>query len=212
VSAREADPEAVAGAIEAPARGPGRPRSAEAHERILWATLNEVAESGYRALTIEAVATRAKVGKATIYRRWPSKRELVQDAAVLIRPPDAPEDQGSFEGDVIAWARASRELATRANVPLIIARLVAEAINDAELHAYVVAHLIAHIRGALGTILDRAIERGELAADLDREFGVDVLHGTLVYRILVSRGDVDDAASAMPKVLALLRAAKGAGA
>ncbi len=198
----------AAGAQEAPARGPGRPRSAEAHERILWAALSEVGDSGYRALTIEAVAARAKVGKTTIYRRWPSKRELVQDAIPLIRPPAAGEDQGSLDADFGTWVAASRaKLAAKDYTPLTIARLLAEAIDDAELHAFVVENLIDHIRAGLGTIIERAVDRGELGADLDIDFAIDVLHGTVVYRTLISGGDIVSAAARFPQVLALLKSA-----
>jgi hypothetical protein len=212
VSTQKADPGSAAGAIEAPARGPGRPRSAEAHERILWAALTEVQESGYRALTIEAVAARAKVGKATIYRRWPSKRELIQAAIPLIRPPDAPEDQGSLDADLGAWITEARTRVQAADMPLVLARLVAEAVDDRDLHAFVVTNLIAAIRGALGTMLRRGVERGELSADLDAELAVDMLHGTLVYRMLITRGDAQRASTAVPQVLGVLtRAFPGKG-
>src|SRR6266542_3078878 len=63
-----------------PAKGPGRPRSERAHEAILEATLDLLLEEGFTRMSIEAVATRAGVGKATIYRRWPSKADLVVEA------------------------------------------------------------------------------------------------------------------------------------
>ena len=69
----------------------GRPRSEEAHQAILAATLELLAEGGYSALTVEGVAARAGVGKATIYRRWASKLPLVIEASKQInRPPEAP--------------------------------------------------------------------------------------------------------------------------
>ena len=94
-----------AGAEGAPARGRGRPRSEEAHRAIVEATLTLLDEGGYTALTIEAVAERAGVGKTTIYRRWPSKLELVVEAVGELRPPGPPDDTGSLAGDFAAFAR-----------------------------------------------------------------------------------------------------------
>src|SRR5215510_9682095 len=79
-----ADPRAEApvpnGAESAPGASAGRPRSEEAHRAILEATLALLIEVGYSGLTVEGVAQRAGVGKATIYRRWPSKLPLVIEA------------------------------------------------------------------------------------------------------------------------------------
>ena len=73
-------------------RGPGRPRSADADKAIVEATLEMLADEGYYALSLEAVAARAGVGKATIYRRWPGKRELVGDALATLNEgmPEVP--------------------------------------------------------------------------------------------------------------------------
>ena len=94
---------------EAAARGRGRPRSPEAHLAILTATLQLLGEQGFRGLTIEGVAERAGVGKTTIYRRWPSKTELVAEAIAQIRPPSAPPDSGSLEGDLGGLMREQQE-------------------------------------------------------------------------------------------------------
>ena len=80
-------------------RPPGRPRSAQADEAILQATLELLATDGYRRLTIEAVRERAGVGKATIYRRYGSKEELVSAAiAHLNSDIPLPDDTGSLQG------------------------------------------------------------------------------------------------------------------
>ena len=70
--------------------GPGRPRSPEADQAIVDAALVVFAEAGYEGLTIEAVAARAGVGKATVYRRYPGKAELVFHAASCLTGGDAP--------------------------------------------------------------------------------------------------------------------------
>ena len=106
-----------AGAERAPARGRGRPRSEQAHRAIVEATLTLLDEGGYTALTIEAVAERAGVGKTTIYRRWPSKLELVIEAISELRPPGPPEDTGSLAGDFAAFARGQVSRVARTALP-----------------------------------------------------------------------------------------------
>lgn len=198
-------PETRAGAEAAPARGRGRPRSAEAHQAILSATLTLLDEIGYRALTIEAVAARAGVGKTTIYRRWPSKLELVVEAVAEMRPPLPTEDTGSLQGDFLAFQRGQISRVAAGPMPRIAPRLLAESVSDRELHEAVQRELIDPIRTAIGEVLQRGVDRGELRADLDLELATDVVHGTVVYRILRSEGDLLAAVAPVPRVLDLLR-------
>jgi AcrR family transcriptional regulator len=195
-----------AGANSAPARGRGRPRSEQAHRAILDATLTLVDEAGYGPLTIEAVASRAGVGKTTIYRRWPSKLELVVEAVAELRPALPPADTGSVRGDFMAFQRSQIDRVAAGPLPRIAPRLIAESVGDPELHAAVQRELIAPVRQAIGEVLQRGVDRGELLADLDMELATDIVHGTVVYRILMSQGDLRGAVSAVPRVLDLLRA------
>ena len=194
-----------AGVNSAPARGRGRPRSEQAHRAILDATLTLLDEGGYRPLTIEAVAARAGVGKTTIYRRWPSKLELVIEAVAEMRPPLPTEDTGSVQGDFLAFQRGQINRVAAGPLPRIAPRLIAESVGDSELHAAVQRELIAPVREAIGEVLQRGVDRGELLADLDVELATDMVHGTVVYRILTSQGDLRGAVSAVPRVLDLLR-------
>jgi AcrR family transcriptional regulator len=205
VSTGQDTPETRAGVDAAPARGRGRPRSAEAHQAILGATLTLLDEVGYRALTIEAVAARAGVGKTTIYRRWPSKLELVVEAVAEMRPPLPTEDTGSLQGDFLAFQRGQISRVAAGPMPRIAPRLLAESVSDRELHEAVQRELIDPIRTAIGEVLQRGVDRGELRADLDVELATDVVHGTVVYRILRSEGDLLAAVAPVPRVLDLLR-------
>jgi AcrR family transcriptional regulator len=205
VSAGQQTGDTRAGADSSPARGRGRPRSAEAHQAILSATLTLLDEIGYRALTIEAVAARAGVGKTTIYRRWPSKLELVIEAVGEVRPPLPTEDTGSLQGDFLAFQRGQISRVAAGPLPRIAPRLLAESVSDRELHEAVQRVLIEPIRTAIGEVLQRGIDRGELRADLDLELATDVIHGTVVYRILRSQGDLLAAVAPVPRVMDLLR-------
>jgi len=206
VSDRAESTEDRAGAEGAPARGRGRPRSEVAHRAILVATLELLDEAGYRALAIETVAKRAGVGKTTIYRRWPSKLELAIDAMHELRPPGPPEDTGSLEGDFGAFQRAQVERVARTPLPRVAPRLISEAVGDPELHAAIMRELIDPVREAVREVLRRGVERGELRPDLDLDLATDIVHGTVVYRIMLSQGDILSAAGAVPRVLDLLRA------
>ncbi len=193
-----------AGAEVAPARGRGRPRSEAAHRAILDATLTLLDTAGYGTLTIEAVAARAGVGKTTIYRRWDSKEELVAEALARLRPQLPPADTGSLRGDFAAFR--SGQVAEVAGTALtrVAPRLLGEATGDPALHAALQREIIDPIREVLRTVMERAVERGELPAELDLDLAVDVVHGTVIYRIMLAQGDLVQAAQVVPALLALL--------
>ena len=167
-------------------RRPGRPRSAEAHQAIIAATLALLTEEGFSGLSIEAVAVRAGVGKATIYRRWRSKSELVAAALGGLRQAGAPPDSGSFRGDLLELAR--RQLALVRAQPgfgRLAPRLMGESADEPELHRVALESMIDPMRAIFHDLIERAIERGELRPDIDQEIVVDVLHGSIIYQVLI---------------------------
>ena len=128
---------------ESPRRTPGRPRSEESHQAIIRATLELLLEDGYGSLTMESVRTRAGVGKATIYRRWSSKAELVRDAIVYLHEEFDVPDTGSLRGDYEAIAELVRERGVRGpGAGMVMPRLLAEAANDHELHEIFYENLV----------------------------------------------------------------------
>ena len=189
--AKAAERKDRAGASEAPARGRGRPRSAEAERAILAATLRMVAEHGVAGTTIEGVAAEAGVGKTTIYRRWRSKTELIVAAVAAMAPRGTPPDTGSFGGDLATFAGEQRERMASMGVLIVAPRVLAESMNDPELHQGFVEKVMGPIRHILRSLIERGIERGELRADLDVESLVDILQAVPIYRVLLSRGDPD---------------------
>jgi AcrR family transcriptional regulator len=173
-------------------RGPGRPRSAQADTAIIRATLDLLVADGYRALTMEKVRERAGVGKATIYRRYASKEELVQAAVshLNIGMPEPP-DTGTLRGDFAEIVRALLTGAKVSGALTFMPRMLSEAAHDAELRAIFYAALVQPRRDVVEAILRRAIERGEIRADVDPDLGVDLLAGPMVYRVLITGGDVE---------------------
>ena len=170
---------------------PGRPRSAAADQAIVDAALAVFAEEGFDGLTMEAVAARAGVGKATVYRRYPGKAELVIRAASCLSAAEAPEpDTGSLRGDLQAIARNLVHLLTATVAGRCVPELVAALPRCAQL-AGEHGRFIAARRRLTVRAVERAVARGEVPADTDTEIVADLLAGPIFYRHLVLRGRLD---------------------
>jgi AcrR family transcriptional regulator len=142
---------------------------------------------GLRDLTIEAIAADAGVGKATIYRWWPSKAALVLDAIHdQVGPEIAFPDTGSAREDLRLQIASLIEILTSTRTGRAFIALVAESQHDPALAEAIRDRLIAGRRAATREVLERGIARGELRADLDMDIAIDALYGALYYRLLVS--------------------------
>jgi AcrR family transcriptional regulator len=167
-------------------RGPGRPRDARHDEAILAATLEILQERGYQGLTIEGVATRAGVGRPTIYRRWASKPALVVAGLIHSARLAVPDpDTGSLRRDLVAVQRHQVELMSSADNRRVTAGLVADLATDPELAEIYVKQYLAPRRAAVWRVLRRGIDRGELDPHLDLAFAYDLLVGPLFMRAVV---------------------------
>jgi AcrR family transcriptional regulator len=185
-------------------RPPGRPRSERSHRAILQATLGLLVEVGYARLTMEQVQRRAGVGKATIYRRWASKEALV-GAAIQDLSADLPlPDTGSLTEDYLVVARAVEAVAANRDAALLMPRLLVEAGHDKELHAIFTEKLVDPRRRIVRTVLERARDRGEIRADVELELAIDMLVGPIIYRFLITEGDLGPAAATASRVLEIL--------
>ncbi|HEV8649694.1 MAG TPA: TetR/AcrR family transcriptional regulator [Actinomycetes bacterium] len=171
------------------ARGPGRPRSARAHGAILEAALELLVEDGFQGMSMEAVAARAGVGKATIYRRWSSKEDLVVDAVGHLKMLFADVDTGSARDDLIALGRQVLPAAISHRATQLMPKLMSEAAKHPELHAAYHRNLVAPRRRVICEVLRRGVERGEIRDDVDLDLLVDMVVGPFIYRIIVSGGN-----------------------
>ena len=162
----------------------GRPRSAHAHRAILAATLKLLADVGYEKLTLGEVAAVAGVGKATIYRRWPSKAPLVIEAFSQF-PELATPDTGSVLEDLTAALRSFARILETTPLPRVLPILAAECMHDREL-----SRLFTPMRDArrqpLLDILARSVARHELPGDLDLEAAADLIVGPIMTRVCFS--------------------------
>lgn len=172
-----------------PVRKAGRPRSAEADVAILQAVLDLLATDGLAQLSMDAVAARAGVGKATIYRRWRSKEALVVDAwRTLIEPVELP-DTGSLRGDIDLFMSAIVEKMSSDGFD-VLSQITAAARTDPAL-AEALRDFIATRRKPMLAMLQRGVERGELREGVDTGLLYDALVGPLFYRLLLTHDRID---------------------
>jgi AcrR family transcriptional regulator len=169
-------------------RAPGRPRDSRCDAAIITATLQALAASGFTGLSMEAVATRAGVGKATVYRRWPTKEALVADALGTLADTFEPVDTGSLRGDLVAWLNAVRRHNIQTLSGRIMPRLLAEKEAHPELFDTYRRRVLAPSRERVAAVLRRGVDSGELAHDLDIDLVTDMLVGPITYRQYTSGG------------------------
>lgn len=168
----------------APPRAPGRPRSVECSEAICRATLDVLAEDGLVGVTMEAVAARAGVGKATIYRRWSGKDDLLVEAVGRLDEPVRPPLTGSVRGDLIALVGSAWEHTQSTVTARIMPRLLDHGVSHPDLLTRYREQVIGPRRRRIAEVLRGGVLAGELRADLDIELAIDVLVGPVIYRSL----------------------------
>ena len=168
-------------------RKPGRPRSAQAHQAILNAALEEVAEVGVEAMSIEGVAARAGVGKTTIYRRWPSKNELIKAAVDMIHIQTPIPDTGHLRDDVFLMVHNTLEAsASYPLLPKLFFRALSELRNKPEILAALQAQVIGPRFQQLFAMFEHAKARGEMRPDLDPFVALGILMGPIISFWLLS--------------------------
>ncbi len=172
----------------------GRKRDHTRDPEILDAALDVLSETGYDGMTIDMVAARAKAGKATLYRRWPSKSELVLEAVVCMKSRDidlsALPDTGTLRGDLVAMIKppsirdGERKLKVMAGIVSMIARnpVLAVAARDALVEPRASANRI---------FFQRAIDRGEIPADADIERLCMIGPAMVAYSVLMLGRAID---------------------
>ncbi len=157
------------------------------------AALELLAERGVAGMSIEEVASRAGVGKATIYRRWSSKGALALDAFLAEFKQQQPlPDTGTLRGDLSAELRAWVRAVTRTPAGRMLGDLIGEAQHDKDLAAAYREHVLEPLRGQHRIMLDRAIARGEIPAGTDREVVLDLLFGAAQHRLLLGHLPLTD--------------------
>jgi AcrR family transcriptional regulator len=172
-------------------RRPGRPRSERARQAVLRAAGELLVEGGMSAVTMEAVAARAGVSKVTVYKWWPSRGAVAIDAYFEhYRPTITFPDTGDLAQDLQRQMSALlRAFSGRAGA--IMAELIGQAQGDPTLRETLRTRWISPRREATGPVLRRAVERGQLRADLDLEAFMDQLYAPLYFRLIMQHQPLD---------------------
>ncbi len=172
----------VAGPAAAGQRRPGRPRSERADRAIMEATASLFAESGAAGLCIEKVAARAGVGKATIYRRWPGKEDLLLDTIAGLKAP-LPEPRGrSVREDLVMLLEAMCEQFADPCQAREFALLLGEGVKYPRLMTRYIETVIEPRREVFRSVLRRGVAAGELRPDTDVEAALFMLTGSVLAR------------------------------
>jgi AcrR family transcriptional regulator len=173
-------------------RAPGRPRSERVDLAIRSAVLHLLAESGFEAVTIEAVADRAGVGKATIYRRWRSRHVMI--AAVLRTLTSEIElpDTGLLRTDLIELVSDFRNVTLQSIGGAVMSRIVAAVLGDPELLAIFEANVVQPRRTMLHAVLARAQSRGALKPETDPDLAVSLIVGPILFLVLLQPASLEE--------------------
>ncbi|WP_445167728.1 TetR-like C-terminal domain-containing protein [Mycolicibacterium sp. Dal123E01] len=159
---------------------PWSPREAE----LLAATLQLLQQHGYERLTVDAVAATAKASKATVYRRWPSKGELVLAAFIEgCRQVSVMPDTGTLRGDLLRLGEAITEHATRHSAT--IRAVMVEVSRDPALREAMQHQFLDGRKAVIDSVLQHAVDRGEIQAAAISEELWDLLPGYLIFRSIV---------------------------
>ena len=168
----------------------GRPRSADADEAILAATLELAGEVGINGMSMDDLAERAGVSKTTIYRRWTSKERLVLEALRSAMGPLDDVDTGSLRDDLRAYLIELGERMWKGRMSDVLPHLIEVACHDETLRCRLDDY-VQFRRAPMLAILRRGLERGELSTGTDIDVLADVLSGPFIYRRLLTHAPLD---------------------
>ena len=163
---------------------PGRPRSVQSHQAMLRSTLELLAEVGYDAVSIEAIAARAGVGKSTIYRRYTCKEELIADAIENIREDVTIPDTNNLWGDIDALIQSAAQITLNPVGRQTVAMIVSSASSHPEFAQIYWTKYLQPRRQAFSVVLERAKARNEIPADLDPGLIFDIMSGIMLYSLI----------------------------
>jgi AcrR family transcriptional regulator len=171
----------------------GRPRNPKIQQAILKAAADLVLESGFRALSMDAIAGRAGVGRMTIYRRWPNKAAIIMDAFVArVDPNTLFLPVATYLDSIRLQMRAMAKL-FRGKDGALIRALLAEAQFDAELASALRERWTLPRRSMAIAYFEDGIKKGFLRADVDPNAMIDVLYAPIYYRLQMGTGSLSDA-------------------
>jgi AcrR family transcriptional regulator len=172
-------------------RGPGRPREERVTRAVLDAVVELVAEQGMSAVTMDAVAARAGVSKPSMYRRWPTKQDLVLAAAESRVGPLSVPDMGDFRAELRAVLTARLEAYRTPGVDRLLAGVIANAADaGGDRGAY--GEYTARVARETRNIIERGIVRGDVRTGIDVDAAVTLVASSLVFRMVAEQRMPDE--------------------
>ena len=169
---------------DAPKKSPGRPRSTASHQAMLKATLELLSETGFEAMSIEAIAARARVGKTTIYRRYSSKDELVADAIESMREEVLIPDTGTLWSDLDTLIENAAQITLTPLGRQAVAMIISSASSNPGFARIYWEKYLQPRRQAFDIVIKRAKERNEIPTDLDSGLVFDTMSGIMLYTLI----------------------------
>lgn len=170
--------------------GPGRPRDPRVDRDVLEAAVHLLSTGGYDALSVEAVAARACVSRATVYRRYANRAELLDAACrTFAKPEIEPPDTGSVRTDLIELVARLEAMLTEHDTGGMLPAVLSAARAHAEVREALQRFISARRSPSL-EVIRRGVDRGEIRSDVDPELLADMLNGAVVYRRLIKNSAV----------------------
>lgn len=169
----------------------GRPRDRRIDGAVLAATVDLLGESGYAALSVDAIAQRAGTSKPAIYRRWPSKAHLVHEAAFPIGATTELPDTGALDNDIREMLRRTVTVLSTPAARAALPGLLGEMAADTTLHAALLERFADVLTRGLGERLAAAVDRGEVRPDVTAEDLTEMVAGVALLGALALGRQLD---------------------
>jgi len=168
------------------------PRPRRAQDDVLVATLHAIAEQGVMGASVDTVAARTGVSKATIYRHWGSRAHLLYAAISSLQPESVEPDTGTLRGDLMVLLRHLVDYFDTPTVAMVFPSLLDASVRDPELAA-LRQETLRLGRASFERVIRLAVDRGELPVDIDVRLVVDLARAPVIYRRVVAQTPVADA-------------------
>ncbi|ABW25623.1 TetR/AcrR family transcriptional regulator [Acaryochloris marina] len=165
-------------------KSPGRPRSVSSQRAMLKATLELLAEVGFEKMSMDAIATRAGIGKTTIYRRYANKDELVADAIESVREEIRVPDTGNLWGDMDALIENATQITLTPLGKQAVAMIISSASSNAKFARVYWEKYLLPRKQAFASVIERAKVRQEVASDVDAGLVFDTMSGIMLYALI----------------------------
>ncbi len=174
------------------AASPGRPRNEQIHQAILTAALDLVLETGFRVVSIEAIAAKTGIAKTTIYRRWPNKAAVIMEGFLTELRPSSffPEAESALERIRLQMHVTAK--AFRGRDGALVKALLAETQFDPELAKVYREKWTLPRRKLVNDMLEAAILQGTVRSEIDIDAAIDLLYAPIYYRLLMGTGPISE--------------------